>query len=229
MKHILIVDDDRVLAPMLAEYLESRGLRVSLAQSGDAGLAAFQSQIFDLCILDVKMPIKDGFTLAAEIRQINPLIPFIFLSGQNQKEDRIRGLMLGADDYVTKPFSMEEVFLRVEIVLRRAKTSEKVEKTVVRHEIGKYQFDPISRTLLFENEIAEKLSGIETKLLELFCQSENGIVERETALRRVWGDDEMFHSRSLNVYVSKLRGYLKNDPRIEFLNIHGEGYRLVIG
>lgn len=227
MANILLVDDDRALAPLLAEYMEGKGHRVSLAQSGDEGLAFFQKQAFDLCILDVKMPLKDGFTLASEIRQISPEVPFIFLSGQNQKEDRIRGLTLGAEDYVTKPFSMEEVCLRVGIVLRRAGPASK-NKAETRHQIGKYLFDPTSRELVFENAPPEKLSATESKLLELFCLSENGVVERDTALRRVWGDDERFYSRSLNVYVSKLRQYLKDDGRIEILNIHGEGYRLVV-
>lgn len=225
---ILLVDDDRTLAPLLAEFLETRGATVALAQSGDEGLALFRSRRFDLCILDVKMPMKDGFTLAAEIRQIDPRVPFIFLSGENQKESRIRGLQLGADDYVTKPFSMEEVWLRVGIVLRRGAAAT-AEKPSARFFIGKFEFDSVARTLTFENsKNSTRLSATESRLLELFCQSADGVVERETALRRVWYDEDMFHSRSLNVYVSKLRQYLRDDPRIEILNIHGEGYRLLV-
>lgn len=222
---ILIIDDDRTLAPLLAEYLEGRGLSVAVAHSGDEGLRVFAADTFDLCILDVKMPLKDGFAVAAEIRALAPTIPFIFLSGQQQKEDRIKGLLLGAEDYVTKPFSMEEVYLRVGIVLRRNTAASS--PTVTTFSVGKFHFDATSRELVFGGDAPIKLSSIETRLLEMFCQSASGVVERDTALRRIWDDDHQLHSRSLNVYVSKLRQYLKQDPDLEILNIHGEGYRLV--
>ncbi len=228
MKKILLVDDDRALAPLLAEYLEGKNFRVTLAQTGDDGLAAFKKQPFDLCLLDVKMPFKDGFSLAADLRAIDPQIPFIFLTGQNQKEDRIRGLTLGADDYVTKPFSIEEVYLRVEAVLRRTGRQQAERAGEEPRQIGRYRFDPVSRELFFDGKNAARLSAIEAKLLDLFCLSPTGVVERDTALNRVWGDDFNAHSRSLNVYVSKLRQFLKDDPAIEILNIHGEGYRLVV-
>jgi two-component system OmpR family response regulator len=225
---ILLVDDDRTFVPLVGEYLESKGLRVALRHSGDEGLDAFRRGQFDLCVLDVKMPLKDGFRLAEEIRALAPGVPLIFLTGETAKEQRIRGLTIGADDYVTKPFSMEELFLRIMAIWRRVgqQAQRKRQENPV-FQVGAYQFNAASRELTLATQTT-KLSAIEARLLQLFCESENGIITRETALRKIWGDDDMLRGRSLNVYVSKLRQYLKDDPAIEILNVHGEGYQLVV-
>jgi DNA-binding response OmpR family regulator len=224
--HLLFVDDDLTLSPLTKEYLEAKGYDVTLRHSGDEGLRAFKSGGFDACILDVKMPLKDGFSLAEDIRQISPDIPILFLTGAVQKEERIRGLALGADDYITKPFSMEELFLRVRNILKRSTTQQKKNEQAV-YEIGLYRFDVATRELHGGAEMI-KLTAIEAKLLQLFSDSENGIIRRDNALQRIWGDEDMLKGRSLNVYVSKLRTFLSADPRIEILNVHGEGYQLVV-
>ena len=224
--HLLLVDDDLTLSPLTKEYLEAKGFTVTMRHSGDEGLAAFKSGTFDGCILDVRMPLKDGFSLAEDIRQLNPNIPILFLTGAVQKEERIRGLALGADDYITKPFSMEELYLRVRNTLKRSSSQQKQSEKAV-YEIGLYRFDVSSRELHGGPEMV-KLTAIEAKLLQLFCESDNGIIRRDTALQRIWGDEDMLKGRSLNVYVSKLRTFLSAEPRIEILNVHGEGYQLVI-
>lgn len=223
---ILFVDDDRALSPLTQEYLEAKGYAVVLRYSGDEGLAAFRSGKFDCCLLDVRMPLKDGFMLAAEIRQLDPLIPILFLTGATQKEERIRGLALGADDYITKPFSMEELFLRVRNILKRSTTARQAAEKAV-HEIGIFRFEVAARELHGGPEIL-KLTAIEARLLQLFCESTGGLIRRDIALKKIWDDDDLLKGRSLNVYVSKLRTWLAADPRIEILNIHGEGYQLVV-
>ena len=224
--HLLLVDDDLALSPLTKEYLEAKGFAVTLRHSGDEGLAAYKMGTFDGCILDVRMPFKDGFSLAEDIRQLSPNIPILFLTGAVQKEERIRGLALGADDYITKPFSMEELYLRVRNTLKRSTAQQKeIEKAI--HEIGLYRFDVATRELHGGPEMV-KLTAIEAKLLQLFCESDNGIIRRDTALERIWGDENMLKGRSLNVYVSKLRTFLAAEPRIEILNVHGEGYQLVV-
>lgn len=225
--HILLVDDDKVLSPFVQEYLESKGLSVTLRYSGEEGLHTFRQGQFDLCILDVKMPFKDGFTLAAEIRAIAPDVPFIFLSGNADKAHRIKGLTLGADDYMAKPFSMEELHLRIVAILRRVSRQQQNARpnadTV--YAIGEYLFSPQNQELTRAGHTTP-LTGIETRLLTLFATAPNGIVEREKALHIIWGDDDYLRGRSLNVYVSKLRQILKADPNIAFINIHGTGYRM---
>jgi two-component system, OmpR family, response regulator len=223
---LLLVDDDLTLSPLTREYLEAKGYHVTLRHSGDEGLAAFKSGKFDACILDVRMPLKDGFALAADIRQIEPDMPVLFLTGAVQKEDRIRGLALGADDYITKPFSMEELYLRVRNILKRSVVQQKNNEKAI-HEIGLYRFDTGAREL-HGPEQTLKLTAMEARLLQLFCESDHGIIRRDTALQRIWGDEDMLKGRSLNVYVSKLRTFLAADERIEILNVHGEGYQLVL-
>ncbi|MDX1911749.1 MAG: response regulator transcription factor [Saprospiraceae bacterium] len=224
--HLLFVDDDLTLSPLTKEYLEAKGYAVTLRHSGDEGLTAFKGSQFDACILDVKMPLKDGFSLAEDIRRINAEIPILFLTGAVQKEERIRGLALGADDYITKPFSMEELYLRVRNILKRSSTQQKKSEQAV-YDVGLYRFDVATRELHGGAEMV-KLTAIEAKLLQLFCESDNGIIRRDNALQRIWGDEDMLKGRSLNVYVSKLRTFLSADPRIEILNVHGEGYQMVV-
>ncbi len=225
--HILLVDDERNFSQMTQEYLNAKGCRTVLKHNADSGLVTFKNEHFDLCVLDVKMPMKDGFTLAKEIRELDEHIPIIFLTGQTQKEYRIKGLSLGADDYVTKPFSMEELYLRIKNILKRSlfQVQKHVEDT--KYQVGKFVFDVTNRELISESKMV-KLTAIEAKLLKMFCDSDQRLVERNLALKRIWGDDDYLRGRSLNVYVSKIRSHLKMDDNIEILNVHGTGYRMVI-
>jgi len=224
---VLLVDDDLQLSPMTKEYLEAKGLHVDLVHSGDAGLRTFMNGVFDLCVLDIRMPFKDGYTLASEIRDIAPDIPIVFLTGLHDKEDKIKGLTIGADDYITKPFSMEELSLRIHNILRRSSfgTNRKMEQSKLT--VGLYTIDAVSRELLGPQGIV-KLTSIEAQLLSMLFQHVNDVLGRETALRKIWGDEHQLHGRSLNVYISKLRQFLKADPNIEILNVHGVGYKLVV-
>lgn len=223
--HILFVDDEQQFSEMTKEYLEAKGFNVTLKHSADEGLSSFKVNAYNICIFDVKMPIKDGFSLAEDIRALDENIPIVFLTGQTQKESRIKGLTIGADDYITKPFSMEELFLRIKVILKRVTVQEK--KNPDHFKIGKYSFDALARELKLGVETV-KLSAIEAKLLELFCKNLNNIIQREFALNRIWQDEDYLKGRSLNVYVSKLRSFLKGDENIEILNVHGEGYRMVV-
>ncbi len=224
---ILLVDDERQFSALTQEYLEAKNCVVTLVHSGDEGLEAFKKITFDCCILDVKMPMKDGFTLATEIRTLSPEMPLVFLTGASQKEERIKGLTIGADDYITKPFSLEELYLRIQNIMKRVGNQRKTTVVQPVFPIGNYLFDANVRTLTL-HETQEKLTAMEAKLLQLFLEDEYNIIHRDVALRRIWGDDDQLKGRSLNVYVSKLRHFLAGDPRIEILNVHGEGYQLVI-
>lgn len=227
MKKLLLVDDDRTLSPMVKEYLEAKGFSCDLCHNAFEGLEKFRNQNYSLCILDVKMPMKSGFELASEIRLLHPEVPFLFLTGEIEKEKRIQGLELGADDYITKPFSMQELYLRVLAILRRTEAPGQKKNETISYSIGLYTFNPGTRELEKNGQI-QRLSAIESKLLKLFCDAENGIIERDTALKLIWDDENNFRERSLNVYVSKLRNYLGEGEMITFLNIHGSGYKMVI-
>lgn len=222
---LLLIDDEIQYSELTKEYLEMKGCQVLLKHDGQAGLEAFKSKPFDLCVLDIKMPKKDGFTLAEEIKQIDETIPIIFLTGQSLKEDKIRGLTLGADDYLTKPFSMEELYLRIRAILKRVKMHEKV-RTASQYQWGHSRFDPDLRELTVSGQVI-KLTSIESKLLKLFCEHQNKVLTRDVAMIGIWGDEEHYRGYSLNVYVSKLRKFLKPDPAVEILNLHGEGYKLI--
>jgi DNA-binding response OmpR family regulator len=222
---ILLVDDEPELTGMTKEYLEAKGFAVTMQHNAVAGLNAFRKGTFDVCVLDVKMPFKDGFSLAEDIRSLNKHIPFIFLTGQTEKEDRIKGLTLGADDYVTKPFSMQELFLRLNVVLKRMGIGPGEQKT--NYAIGRFAFDSVGRSLTIAEEII-RLSEMENQLLLLFCTQPEGLVSRDLALREIWQDDHQAKTRSLNVYISKLRNHFTSDDRVEIINIHGTGYRLVV-
>jgi DNA-binding response OmpR family regulator len=227
MPTLLLVDDDKVFSPLLKEFLESKGFSSDWAQNADQGLELFKSGTYDLCILDIKMPFKSGLELAQEITAIDPQMSFLFLTGENQKETRLQGLSLGADDYITKPFSMEELELRIQNILRRVQKQKTILELTELVNIGKYEFDPISRHLSFQGEI-QKLSETESRLLQLFCTSSQGQISRSEALHKIWNDEAELHGRSLNVYISKLRKYLAQDSKIEILNLHGTGYRLIV-
>ncbi len=225
--NILLVDDELRFSEMTREYLVAKGCNVILKHTADMALTSFKCNAFDLCILDIKMPFKDGFQLASEIREIDEQIPFIFLTGQVRKEDRLKGLGMGADDYITKPFSMEELFLRIKNIIKRTQLLRGQPQEKLRFDIGGFHFEATTRELCLGDEIV-KLTAIEARLLQMFCENENGVVERNLALKRIWGDADYLRGRSLNVYVSKLRTYLKKTGEVELLNVHGVGYKMVV-
>lgn len=224
---LLLVDDDRSLSMLLKEYLEAKDYQCDLFNNGFEAFEAFKKNDYSLCVLDVRMPMKSGLQLAEEIQSINPKIPFLFLSGQTEKEDRIKGLEAGADDYIVKPFSMQEVYLRIKAILKRNEMNHESNTKRTIFDIGDYTFHTDVRELRYKEE-SFKLSDIECRLLTMFCEAPDGVISRDHALKKIWTDENMFRERSLNVYVSKLRGFMKKDHRIEFLNIHGSGYKLII-
>ncbi len=223
---ILLVEDDQNLGQLLQEYLNLKNFDTDLARDGEQGLSLYIKNKYDACILDVMMPKKDGFTLAKEIRMDNVDIPIIFLTARSMKEDTLEGLRLGADDYLTKPFSMEELLLRLKAILRRIKNKENDEEKNT-FKIGMYDFDAIHQSLKLNGQNI-RLTNKETELLKLLCLNINRVLERSAALTLIWHDDTYFNARSMDVFIAKLRKYLKEDPSIEIVNIHGTGYRLQI-
>ena len=221
---ILLCEDDENLGMLLREYLQAKGYAADLCPDGDAGYKAFMKTKYDICVLDVMMPKKDGFTLAQEIRQANAEIPIIFLTAKTMKEDILEGFKIGADDYITKPFSMEELVLRIEAILRRVKGKKSRENTV--YHIGRFTFDT-QKQLLTIGEKQTKLTTKENELLALLCAHSNEILQRDYALKTIWIDDNYFNARSMDVYITKLRKHLKDDDQIEIINIHGRGYKLI--
>ena len=221
---ILLCEDDENLGMLLREYLQAKGFVAELCADGEAGFKAFLKTKFDICVLDVMMPKKDGFTLAQEIRSANTDVPIIFLTAKTLKEDILEGFKLGADDYLTKPFSMEELVFRIEAILRRTKGKKSRESTVYR--LGQFTFDT-QKQLLQIGEKQTKLTTKENELLALLCSHSNEILQRDFALKTIWIDDNYFNARSMDVYITKLRKHLKDDPQIEIINIHGKGYKLI--
>ncbi len=224
---ILLIEDDPNLGFILQEALELQNFLVTRCEDGEAGQAAFLTGQFDLCLIDVMLPKKDGFSLAREIRKINQEIPLIFLTAKSLKEDRIEGFKIGGDDYISKPFSMEELILRIQAVLKRTQKNREPIPTENIFAIGNYSFN-FERQLLKINDHEQKLTDKESELLRLLCMHQNQILEREVALNLIWGDDSFFNARSMDVYISKLRKYLKKDTRIEITNVHGKGFRLAV-
>ncbi|MDZ4748200.1 MAG: response regulator transcription factor [Saprospiraceae bacterium] len=224
---LLLVDDDLTLSPLIQEYLEAREMACTLCHNGFDALELLKKHHFDLCLLDVQMPMKSGFDLAREMVAFKPDVPFLFLTGLTEKEDRIRGFEYGAEDYIVKPFSLQELVLRINVILRRIKTHPASASPQPSYTIGSFLFYPDARELL-RGENLEKLSELESKLLLLFLNAADGIVHRNTVLKQLWKEEHLFRDRSLNVFISKLRQYLKADPAIEILNIHGTGYRMII-
>jgi len=222
---ILLAEDDVNLGNLLQEYLNVKGYESALYTDGEKAYKGFVKHEYDICILDVMMPLKDGFTLAKEIRQQNTEIPIIFLTAKNMQEDVLEGFKLGGDDYITKPFSMQELLFRIEAILRR--TSAQSNRKQELFSIGSFEFDS-NRQILSQagNEI--KLTTKESDLLKLLCQNINGILERNYALKTIWFDDNYFNARSMDVYITKLRKHLKSDPSIQIINIHGKGYKLIV-
>ena len=225
---ILLCEDDENLGMLLREYLQAKGYSAELYPDGEAGYKAFLKNKYDICVLDVMMPKKDGFTLAQEIRQANAEIPIIFLTAKQLKEDILEGFKIGADDYITKPFSMEELVFRIEAILRRVRGKKTKESTM--YNIGRFTFDTQKQLLTLDNdpEKTTKLTTKENELLALLCAHSNEILQRDYALKTIWIDDNYFNARSMDVYITKLRKHLKPDTQIEIINIHGKGYKLIV-
>ncbi len=227
-KKILIVEDDFNFGNILKDYLILNDYFVILAKNGIEGMEKFQKENFDLCILDVMMPYKDGFTLGKEIREKNERVPLFFLSAKTLKEDVLRGFKIGADDYLTKPFDSEVLLAKIKATLNRKIYLNLPESDVFEFDIGKFKFNSKLRFLSFGENKPIKLSPKENQLLRLLALKINDLLLRETALIKIWRDDNYFTSRSMDVYIAKLRKYLKLDSRVQIINIHGEGFRLVV-
>lgn len=224
---LLVVEDDPNLGSLLSEYLRAKGHSVELRTDGQQGWDAYSQGQFDLLILDVMMPVKDGFTLAKEIRQQDKSTPIMFLTAKSMKQDTLAGFEHGADDYLTKPFSMEELMLRVNAVLRRTKGVQPKREEPDHYALGASTFDVRLQTL--RTPLSERrLTTKESELLRLLCAHSNTILERSEALEAVWGTDSYFSGRSMDVYIAKLRKYLREDPSVEIINVHGKGFRLVV-
>ncbi len=223
-KKLLIVEDDANLGLILSEYLSLKGYQSFLFRDGEEGLEAFKAQSYDCCLLDVMMPKMDGYTLAKEIRKIDDQMPFLFLTAKSMKEDKLNGFKLGAEDYITKPFSMEELLMRLNVIFRRGNRVD-AEKVDV-FELGKLTFDNKNQVLKKVGSTT-KLTSKESYLLNLLCQNMNSTLDRRAALKIIWGDDSYFNARSMDVYITKLRKHLKEEPAVKIITIHGQGFRLV--
>ncbi|PLX04785.1 MAG: DNA-binding response regulator [Marinilabiliales bacterium] len=224
-KRVLLVEDDENLGSLLKEYMNVKGYEAELFSDGEKGYKAFMKNQYDICILDIMLPHKDGLTLAKEIRVINNEIPIIFLTAKSLKDDVLEGFKSGGDDYITKPFSMEELLFRVEAILRRTRQGETDENQTI-FQIGIYSFDSNKR-LIEKDGSSSKLTTKEAELLKLLCLNKNKILERNFALKAIWADDNYFNARSMDVYITKLRKHLKEDENIEIINVHGQGFKLI--
>ncbi len=226
---ILLVEDDPNLGLLLQDYLQLKGkYHVTLARDGDEGAKLFAKEQFDLCILDVMMPKKDGFTLGKEIRKVDPVVPIIFATAKTMIEDKSEAFTLGGDDYITKPFRIEELLLRINALLKRVAKQEKNDVSEQdKFQIGDYQFDYTAQVIRKDNS-QQKVSTKEAELLRLLCLKKNNVLTREEALLSIWHDDNYFNGRSMDVFLSKLRKYLKDDPKVEIINVHGKGYKLIV-
>jgi DNA-binding response OmpR family regulator len=222
---ILLCEDDTNLGMVLKNYLELTDYDVTLERDGRLGLAAFQREKFDICLLDVMMPNMDGFTLAEAIRDVDPDMPLFFLSAKTMKEDIIQGYKLGADDYITKPFDSEVLLLKIKAILKRSEEENKINDNI-EFDLGSYHFNPRLRELKFGATV-HVLSPKENELLKMLAEHKNDLLQRDKALKKIWGSDTYFNGRSMDVYIAKLRKYLKEDSQIEIVNIHGNGFRLV--
>jgi two-component system response regulator VicR len=221
---ILLAEDDRNLGNILKSYLEAKGYSTKLCVNGQEAYDLFSKEQFDFCIVDVMMPVKDGFTLARDIRLHDKSIPILFLTAKSLEEDKLKGFQAGADDYLTKPFSMEELLLRIEAILRRSGHTVQGSKL---YTISKYNFDYNLQTLKWDDQEL-RLTSKETELLRLLCENKNEVLDRSYALNKIWQDDSYFNARSMDVYIAKLRKYLKADEKVELINVHGVGFKLVV-
>jgi len=225
--NVLLAEDDRNLGNILKNYLDAKGYTTTLCVNGQEAAEMFGKKEFDFCILDIMMPVKDGFTVAREIRAANSKVPILFLTAKALQEDKLKGFEAGADDYITKPFSMEELLLRMHAILRRTEEPGKTASRENLFSIGQYTFD-YNRQLLNIRGKEQKLTSKEAGLLKLLCTRANEVLDRSVALNEVWNDDSYFNARSMDVYIAKLRKYLKEDPRVELINVHGVGFKLVM-
>ncbi len=223
---VLLAEDDRNLGNILRTYLEAKGYAARLAVNGQEAFDIFSKEPFNFCIVDVMMPVKDGFSLAKDIRKIDATIPILFLTAKSLEEDKLKGFQAGGDDYLTKPFSMEELLARMEAILRRASMIQNSTGGKGIYEIGKFVFDYNHQQLII-NGIEQKLTSKEAELLKLLCDHINQVVDRSFALNRIWQNDSYFNARSMDVYIAKLRKYLKEDDSVELINVHGIGFKLV--
>ncbi|MBM3434644.1 MAG: response regulator transcription factor [Bacteroidetes bacterium] len=224
---VLLAEDDKNLGVVLTSYLNAKGFPTTLCINGQEAFDKYKKDKFDFCIIDVMMPVKDGFTLAKEIRMIDSKIPILFLTAKSMQEDKVRGFELGADDYLTKPFSMEELLLRMRAIIRRTTESKIPDPSRNLYHIGLLHFD-YNRQILKSEETEYKLTSKESELLRMLCDQMNDVLDRSIALKKIWQDDSYFNARSMDVYITKLRKYLKADPNIELINVHGVGFKLVI-
>lgn len=224
-KTILLVEDDQNLAIVLSDFLEMEGFTVTHCADGKKGLEAFQDGEFQLAILDIMLPYIDGFALAEHIRKKDKKIPLIFLTAKNMKEDKIRGFKIGADDYITKPFSTEELALRINAVLRRLQPDESVKEQIFN--FGDYEFN-FTEQLLRRGDTEKVLTKKEAEVLRMLCVNKNKLLKREVALTEIWGENDYFMGRSMDVYITKLRKHLKSDPKISIINVHNSGFKLAV-
>jgi hypothetical protein len=224
---VLLVEDDANLGNLLLEYLQAKEYDTTLATNGKEGLTQFKNNVFDVCIFDVMMPIMDGFTLAREVRKLDAETPIVFLTAKSMKEDTIEGFNAGGDDYLTKPFSMEELLLRLKAILRRTKNQTLTNSDQNNFEVGNYKFD-FNLQKLEVGGNAQKLTTREAELLKLLCINVNDVLDRTFALKSIWHDDNYFNGRSMDVYIAKLRKYLREDPNLEIVNVHGKGFKLLV-
>jgi DNA-binding response OmpR family regulator len=224
---ILLLEDDANLGFILKEHLELQGYVVDLRTNGVDGMECFRRGGYTLCLVDVMMPKKDGFTFAREVRALNDQVPLMFLTARSLKEDRVEGLKIGADDYITKPFSMEELMLRIRAVLKRTRQAPVMLPGRGEYTIGTFSFDPDTR-MLRGPDTSDELTTREADLLKMFCEQDQGLLERATALRQIWGTDSFFAGRSMDVFISRLRKRLAGDPDVQIVNVHGKGFRLLV-
>ena len=227
-KKILLVEDDPNFGSILKDYLILNDFDVTLAKNGMEGFEKFKKDTFDLCILDVMMPYKDGYTLAKEIREKNKEVPIIFLTAKSMKDDVLKGYKVGADDYLNKPFDSEVLLMKIKAIIQRKSSEVKADATKFEFIIGNFHLNSKLRFLTYKDTEPIKLSPKENELLKMLAVYENDLMPRELALTKIWRDDNYFTSRSMDVYIAKLRKYLKMDDEVEILNIHGEGFRLVV-
>lgn len=226
--HILLAEDDANLGFVVQDNLKSNGFKVTLCADGETALKTFANNKFDMCILDVMMPKKDGFAVAESIRSINKEVPIVFLTAKSMQADKIKGLTIGADDYITKPFDFQEFILRIESILRRTKVlGDNEDEKVENYKIGAYNFD-VKNQQLQHSKKEQSLTKREAKILAYLCEHINDIASREMILKNIWGNDDYFSGRSLDVFISKLRKYLSADSKISITNIHGVGFKLEV-
>ncbi|MDX5438456.1 MAG: response regulator transcription factor [Pontibacter sp.] len=222
---VLLLEDEPQLAKIVTESLQKREFAVTHSPNGMQGLDAVRAANFDICVVDVMLPLMDGFTFVQELRKTDKTTPVLFLTAKSMTEDVVRGFELGGNDYLKKPFSLEELVLRLKELLRRTASEEKMPESIA---IGHYTFDPLKQELWLQQELVCKLSHRENELLKMLVQHKNQVLDRKASLMKLWGDDSFFNARSMDVFISKLRKHLKQDPAIEILNIRGVGYKLVV-